>query len=146
MYKSPWILLLSMLMLAGCADLHLPPLPGDAAAKRFETVADRAVIYVARDRHDKDFVAPLLLDDQWIGPTYRGTYLRIVVPAGTHRLAGYAGDSGFLQFTVDPGGLYFIDHHTSGFRSLDRSSFALARPDRGRAMVLSGTLNDEVIR
>lgn len=137
-------LLISLLLLAGCAPL--PPLPQDAIAKRFESVPDRAVIYVARDRLDKDFVAPLLLDDQWIGPTYRGTYLRIVVPAGTHRLAGYAGDSGVLRFTTEPGKLYFIAHHTSGFRSLTRSWFALARPEYGRDLVLKGTLNEEFVR
>ena len=138
------ILPIVLMLLAGC--VQLPPLPGDAQAKRFESIPDRAVIYVARHVHDKDFVAPLLLDDEWLGPTYRGTYLRIVVPAGEHSLAGYAGDHGVIRFVTESGKLYFIDQTTWGFRSLDRSTFELADPQYGRTLVLNGTMNDEVIR
>jgi hypothetical protein len=138
------ILPIVLMLLAGC--VQLPPLPGDAQAKRFESIPDRAVIYVARHVHDKDFVAPLLLDDEWLGPTYRGTYLRIVVPAGEHRLARYAGDHGVIRFVTESGKLYFIDQTTWGFRSLDRSTFELADPQYGRTLVLNGTMNDEVIR
>jgi len=136
------LLLLTILMLTGC--VQLPPLPGDATAKRFETVPDRAVIYVARPRLDKDFVAPLLLDDQMIGATYRGTYMHIIVPPGKHRIAGYAGDSGVITLQTEPGRLYFVNQTTQGFRSLSRSSFELVTPQYGREVVLSGTLTSEI--
>ncbi len=138
------LLLLTLIGVAGCT--LLPPLPGDAQAKRFESIPDRAVIYVARHIHDKHHVAPLQLDGELIGSTYRGTYLRIIVPAGEHRIAGYAGDSGLIRIATEPGKLYFINQSTWGFRSLDGSSFELAEPQYGRNLVLSGTLNIEIIR
>lgn len=133
-----------LMMLAGCAQL--PPLPGDAAAKKFEAVPDRAVIYVARHVLENNFVAPLLLDDEWIGPTYRGTYMRIVVPAGEHRIAGYAADSGIIRIKTESGKLYFVNQTTWGFRSFTGSRFELVEPDYGRAVVLGGTMTHEIIR
>ncbi len=137
-------LLIATLMLAGC--VQLPPLPGDAAAKQFEAVADRAVIYLARHRMERDFVAPIMLDDEMMGSTYRGTYMRLVLPGGTHRIAGVAGDSGLIQLQTVPGQIYFISQTTTGFRSLHRSSFELVDAKYGRSIVLGGTLTSEFIR
>ena len=47
--------------LSACAPM--PPLPGDAAARNFQSVPDRAVIYLVRHPLERDFVAPVLLDD-----------------------------------------------------------------------------------
>ena len=69
------LLIGAILLFAGCGQL--PPMPEDAVAKRFEPLPDRAVIYLARHRFDRDFIAPVMLDDQMIGSTYRGTYMRI---------------------------------------------------------------------
>ncbi len=137
-------LLIVLLILAGCAQL--PPPPGDAAAKKFETVPDRSVIYVARHILDKDFAAPIMLDGASIGTTYKGTYMRIVVPAGAHRITGFAGDSGSIQLKTEPGKLYFINQTVSGFRSIDTSTFQLVDPKHGRTLVLNGTLANEVLR
>lgn len=138
-------LLISFLLLAGC--VQLPPPPGDAQAKRFETVPDKAVIYVVRHSFDKDFVPTLQLDGQMIGPSYRGTFVRIVAPTGEHQLTGFAGDSGAIRFSTEPGKLYFIEQKTWGFRgSFYNSTFELAKPEYARPMVLAGTLNYEIIR
>ncbi len=137
-------LLITILLLAGC--VQLPPLPGDATAKRFEPVADRAVIYIARHRLDRDFLAPVMLDDEMIGSTYQGTYMRLVVPGGTHRITGYAGDSGAIQLQTVPGNIYFINHTTSGKSSLSLSFFDLVDAKYGQFVVLGGTLTSEFIR
>ncbi len=134
------------LLFALSACVPLPPLPGDAAAKRFEPVPDRAVIYVVRHPLEPNFVAPILLDDQMIGPTYPGTYIRMVVPGGMHRIAGFAVDSGLINLQAQPGQIYFISQTTYGFkRSLTRSSFQLVDAQFGRSLVLGGTMTSEVI-
>lgn len=137
-------LLIATLLLAGC--VQLPPLPGDAAAKRFEAVPDRAVIYVARHAFERNFVAPIMLNDEMMGSTYRGTYMRLVVPGGTHRIAGFSGDSGLIQIQATPGQIYFINQTTWGYDALSSSQFQLVDAQFGRSVVLSGTMTAEVIR
>jgi hypothetical protein len=134
-----------LVALSACAPL--PPLPGDAAAKRFEPVPDRAVIYLVRHPLDSTIPATVLLDDQMIGSTYRGTYIRMVVPGGRHRIAGMAGDSGLIDVQAQPGQIYFVNQTTWNVRgSLGGSVFQLVDAQSGRSMVLSGTMTSEVIR
>lgn len=137
-------LLIAILMIAGCAQL--PPLPGDAAAKRFEPVADRAVIYLVRHPLEREFVAPIMLDDAMIGSTYRGTYMRLVVPGGMHRIAGFAGDNGLIVVEAKPSQIYFVSQTTQGYDSLTGSTFQFVDADYGRSMVLGGTMITEIIR
>ena len=133
-----------LLLLAGCAQL--PPMPGDAAAKRFEPIADRAVIYVARSVAERDFVAPIMLNDEMMGSTYRGTYMRIVVPGGKYRIAGFAGDSGRIDVQAEPGRIYFINQTTHGYSSLTGSQFQLVDARYGQSVVLGGTMTNELVR
>jgi hypothetical protein len=137
-------LLIALLLLTGCAQL--PPPPGDAAAKRFEAVPDRAVIYVLRSPTERDFVAPIMLDDEMIGSTYRGTFMRLVVPSGQHKIAGFAGDSGQISLQAGVGKLYFINQTTFGYSSLTGSNFQLVDEKFGRSLALNGTLTNEVIK
>jgi len=137
-------LLIVLLILAGCAQL--PPPPDDAAAKKFETVPDRSLIYVARPGSDNDFVALVILDGEPIETTYHGTYMRIIVAAGAHHITGFAGDGGSIRLNTEPGELHFINMTTSGFLSLNRSSFELVDAKYGRSLVLGGTLTNEINR
>ncbi len=138
------ILLLVLLLLTACTQL--PPPPGDAAAKRFETIPDRAVIYVLRSPVERDFVAPIMLDDEMMGATYRGTFMRLVVPAGPHQIAGFAADSGRLNLNTQAGKLYFINQTTFGYSSLTGSTFQQVDEQYGRSIALGGTLTNEVIK
>jgi hypothetical protein len=133
-------LLIALLLMAGCAA-QLPPMPEDATAKRFEPLPDRAVIYLVRHQLDRDYVAQIVLDDQMIGSTYRGTYMRIELPAGPHQLRGYAGDSGSIKLDTEPGQLYFVEQTTYGYRgSLSGSDFQRIDQARGRTLVMNGQL------
>ena len=133
-----------LLALSACAPL--PPMPGDAAAKRFEAVPDRAVIYLVRHPLERYFVAPVMLDDQPIGSTYKGTYIRVVAPGGMHRIAGMGNDSGAIRLNAEAGQIYFISQTTYGYDSLSGSSFQIVDAQYGRSMVLGGTMTSEVIR
>jgi len=129
------------------ACVPLPPLPGDAAAKRFEPVPDRAVIYLVRHPLDSIIPTSIMLDDEMIGATYKGTYIRMVLPGGMHRIAGMAGDSASIRIQTEQGRIYFVNQHTwETRRSLGGSAFQLVDAQYGRSLVLSGTLTSEVIR
>ncbi len=135
------ILVTLLVLLAGCAP-PLPPLPEDAIAKRFEPVAGKSVIYLVRHSMDPSYIAPVTLDDRMIGSTYKGTYIRIETASGKHRLGGFAGDSGSISLSTDPGRLYFVEHKAFGFRgSFSRSSFQLVDAAYGRELVLGGQIS-----
>lgn len=131
---------LALLWLAACTPL--PPSPQDIQAKRFETVPEKAVVYLFRDAPDfSDEVATVLLNDSVHGSTYPGTYMRLELAPGRHRISGFATDSGIIEFNTQPGRLYFLQQsvasslfrwHTSFFRFVDEA--------HGRTAVLRSEL------
>ncbi len=139
------VLLTAILLLAGCA-VQLPPMPEDAVAKRFEPIPDKAVIYLARNAVEPTFVAAVALDDQMIGSTYRGTYIRIEIPAGRHQLRGIAGDSGAIRLDTEPGKIYFVQHTAHGYRSFVSSTFDLVDTAYGRSLVMGGQITALITR
>jgi hypothetical protein len=137
-------LLPALLLLSGCAQL--PPLPGDAEAKRFDAVADRAVIYVVRPPLDRRFVAPIQLNEEMLGSTYPGTFMRLVVPGGRHLISGYVIDIGQIRLDTVAGQIYFVSQTTWGFDSLQGSNFQQVDAATGQSQVRSGALTSEYIR
>lgn len=131
-------LMIAVLLTAGCAQL--PPPPEDATAKRFDALPGKAVIYLARPALDPAFVAPVVLNDQPIGSTYHGTFMRIEVPAGKHVLRGMAGDTASIKLDTQPGQLYFVQHTTYGYRSFVSSGFSQVDARYGRALVMNGQI------
>lgn len=134
------LIALFVLTFAGCAQYQLPPPPEDAVAKRFEAIPDKSVIYLVRNPMEPRYVAPVVLDDRGIGSTYRGTYMRIELPAGPHILRGMAGDSGSITLKTEPGKLYFVEHRTYGYRDFTHSGYLMATPEHGKSMVLGGQI------
>jgi hypothetical protein len=108
-----WRILL-VVLIAGCAQL--PPTPQDIQAKKFEPVAGKAVIYIARTPMDSNEAGAVLLDDNAQVTTYSGTYYRWEVAPGLHRITGYAGESGQVQINAQAGKIYFVRHTVFGTR------------------------------
>jgi hypothetical protein len=128
-------------IVSGCQQL--PPPAGDAAAKRFESVADKSVIYVVRDAPDFSgalIAAPINLDDMMMGATYPGTYFRWEVPAGRHRITGYASDPGHIEINTAPGQVYFVQQQVAGNVRFRQSFFRVVSPEFGRAVAMRGEL------
>jgi hypothetical protein len=131
--------LLAALLLAGCAAA--PPHPLDAAAKRFETVPGKAVIYVVRDGPDSlGYGSVVTLDGEMIATVHPGTYLRLETAPGARRLAGYAGDGGGLTLRTGPGGLYFVRQSVQTSHLSTRSSFHPLSEAEGRTAVRRSAL------
>ena len=120
--------------LAACATREPSP---QLQSKKFETKPDQAVVYLYRDRPDfSRVVASLTLDGQGLGSLYPGTYFRLEIAPGTHRFAGFAGDSGVFEFTVAAGRLYFVRHTLSSLIGFERSVFFPVNEGQGRYAVL----------
>lgn len=102
-----WRVLSIALLLAGCAQL--PQTQADIQAKRFESVADKSVIYVVRTPMDSWEASSLLLDNSQIS-TQRGTYYRWEVTPGAHRITGFGFGSESVTLNTTPGKIYFLEH------------------------------------
>jgi hypothetical protein len=121
------------LILAGCAPL--PPTPNEIQAKRFEAAPDKSVIYIVRDYPDNDIGATITLDQAASITTYPGTFYRWEVPPGQHRIAGMAGDSGFINLQTGPGRIYYVQQTLNPFSSAPASFFRVVGESQGRTVV-----------
>ena len=135
-------ILIPLLLAAGCAQL--PPPPGDAEAKRFESIPGKAVIYVARQAVDSDAGRSLLLDGRDSITTFRGTYYRWEVEPGTHRITGFgAGGSEDVTLSAAPGRIYFLQHTVMTFLNNSSPIMSTLREvddQTGRNLVSRATL------
>lgn len=140
MYKHIWQTTLIALLLASCAQL--PPTPQDIQAKKFESVPDKAVIYIVRARMDSQQVGALLLDDVGSLTTYRHTYYRWEVAPGKHRIAGFGRQSAVIALEAGAGRIYFIEHTVLGSDRTGATYTSLKRIDEqdGRKLVMQSQL------
>ena len=129
------ILALSALV-AGCAGYGSQQ---SAQAVRIEATPGMGVIYVVRTKPDLSYVpSQVTLDERLIGTTYAGTYYRVEVPAGRHRLSGYGRDNNAITLDVHADRVYFVHQTVAGsWRSPSSLSSFFKQVDeqRGRALL-----------
>jgi hypothetical protein len=121
--------------MAGCAGF------GPSAqqqAVRIENTPGVGVIYLVRTKPDLSYVpATFTLDDRLVGTSYAGTYYRLEVPAGRHRLSGYGGDTGGITLDVQPDRVYFVQQSVAGsWRSPSSLSSFFTQVDEQRGRTL----------
>lgn len=138
--SARWLLFAAALLCAACAQP--PPSPADLQAKKFEVPdGGRAAIYIVRDVAGfNDDGATLLLDGTTMITTWPGTFYRWEVAPGTHRIAGYASDSGNISVNVEAARIYFVQQWVAFGMLGPRSRFAQVPPDQGRAAVMRSEL------
>jgi hypothetical protein len=131
-----WRTLVLAMTLAGC--VQLPPHPQDAQAKQFQSVPDKAVIYVVRNDPDINWQpAPLVLDGGGGVTTYPGTFIRWEVAPGPHRITGLSGDGGLITLNTAAGKVYFVRQTVLGFGSPSSNLQTVSESD-GRAVAMRG--------
>lgn len=130
----------AVLWVAACTQL--PPSPQDLQAKRFDPVPDKAVVYLFRDHPDfVDDGAPVTVDGMMQATTYPGTYLRLELEPGRHRIAGFASDAGIIELELQAGHIRFLQQTViRSFIGPARSHFRLVDNHYGRQAVLRSEL------
>lgn len=106
------ILMIAALLLAGC--VQLPPTPQDVQAKKFETTADKAVIYIVRPIVDSSNSGMIVVGDLGIIATQPRSYMRWEVTPGAHRIYGFGASSAAVTVNAEAGKLYFVRHSVYG--------------------------------
>ena len=135
-----WRILLTALLLAGCAQL--PPSPQDLQAQKFEPAPGMAAIYIVRTPMDSQEMSGLSLDDRAQITTFYGTYYRWEVAPGTHRVAGIGRAGESVTLTAAAGRVYFLEHTVIGNRRSGVSNTSLRQIDEqhGRRLVQQSQL------
>lgn len=132
--------ILAILALTSCAPFT--PTAQQTQAVRIEGTPGMAVIYLVRTMPDISYVtAPVVVGDRMVGATYEGTYLRIELPPGRHKVSGYASDNGSLTVNVERDRVYFIRHTVSAaYRSINpESTFQMIDEARARAAMVGAS-------
>lgn len=106
-----WRGILIAMLLAGC--VQLPPTPEEIQSKKFETVPDKAVIYIVRTPMDSNEAGAITLDGNAITTLARSFYRWEVTP-GLHLIAGFAGENGRVELNTLAGRIYFVEHTVYG--------------------------------
>ena len=109
-----WTSLLALFaLLTGCASMS--PSARETQAVRIEGTPGMGVIYVIRTNPDLSYVpAQIALDDRLLGTTHAGTYFRVEVPPGRHRISGYGVDGGTITLDVQANRIYFVHQTVAG--------------------------------
>ena len=133
-------LLALLLSIAAC--VQMPPTPADIQAKRFEPVADKAVIYVVRPPIDSDHPGVLTVDTGEYISTMAATYNRIEVRPGTRIIEGMIPPSLRMVLNAQPGQIYFLrlDVRGTSRGGPTTGSLQLISPEYGRTLVAQAQL------
>ncbi len=134
------IAILTMAM-AGCST-QLPPTAQDIQSKKFDTVADKAVIYIARPRVDSPTDGPIVVGNMGVITTHQGTYYRWEVAPGAQRIAGYGPFNAEVTVQAQAGKIYYVLHSVVGSRRDGTKSMHLQQVDEryGRKLVADGQM------
>ncbi|MGQ0522610.1 MAG: DUF2846 domain-containing protein [Betaproteobacteria bacterium] len=116
------------ILLAACASTPQASRERDAQAKEFNTHPGTAALYVYRPDTAFEEESVLYVGGRLIGATLPGTYFRIDLRPGAHRLQGTGVDNGSITIEAHPGALYFVSLRVVGSQShFERVDDATAR-------------------
>ena len=137
MWRAIVILTLSMV---GC--IQLPPTAGDIQSKKFESVPDQAVIYIARPRMDSRNGGTIVIGNNSLITTFPGTYYRWETAPGTQRIQGYGPYSASVTVQAEAGKIYYVLHKVEGGIRSGIQSMHLQQVDEryGRKLVTDAQL------
>ena len=132
--------LLLVLLITGC--VQLPPTGEDIQAKKFEVVADKAVIYVIRPQVDSQEPGSLIVDTGHQVSTLPGTYHRLEVAPGVRLFEGMSPPSVRLVLNTEAGKIYFLRFYVRGTARSGATDARLhpVSAEEGRSLVAQGQL------
>ena len=134
-------LILAALILAGCANIQIPPSPQEIADKKMDPVPGKAVVYIVQD-HYKIYNAGLTFDDGTQIRTWPGTFYRWVTTPGRHTIQSSEGNlNAKITLNVEAGQVYFVQHKVNGIRGSTTDAWLASINDRvGHELMASARL------
>ena len=124
-------------LLAGCAATPLASQENEADAKRFETAANAAIIYIYRPTgYGGHGVSTLWIDGKLVGETLGGTFFRVAVRPGRNRVTAGGNDMGRIEIDTKADGVYFIETQVTGeTQSESNTTFRAVTADVGKTAI-----------
>ena len=137
MKRVQHVLLLLIVVAAGCASVPMAPVQADAAAKRFEATPGKANVYVYRNEHFGGAVRmSVVLDGALLGDTAAYTFLYTPVEPGHHHVMSKAENDSDVEFEAEEGKTYFLWQEVKMGVWSARSALRLVQEKEGRDGVL----------
>lgn len=124
------LILLWMMLMAGCASTPQASRDDNAESQRYYTHPGYATLYVYRTPFGGSFreESVLYLDGRIIGATLPGAYFRIDTRPGERVLHGFGHDQGWLKVSARSGEIAFVSLNV-----MDGSShFEQVSPEAGK--------------
>lgn len=136
------LLTVAAVLLAGCAAHPPSPTPdADAQARLFKPVADKAVLYLLRDRGDL-FIREVrvAVDGKDVGQTMPNTYMRLELEPGKHLIVSFTDPPASLEINTQPGGVYYIWQDITPERLREHSALRVVDNATARVALSTATI------
>lgn len=131
----------------------------DAIAKAFQPIQNKSLVYIYREKTelDKRRWFDIQLDQRWVAKPPSGSFFRLEMQPGAHKISTLGDYDSGIQMTVEPGKIYFIAitwkqlEKADGFKRIfyhgQSAPLLLVVPEaEGRTGVLSCGLIDSKVK
>ena len=136
----------SFILLVGCASAPMAPSNLDQKAKSFDSVSDKAVLYIYRN---ETFGAAATMDininSKRVGQTAPKTYFKFDLTPGKYIIQSDSENTSILELEISAGKSYFVWQEVKMGVLYARSKLHLMSEAEGKAGVLESKLIDTSI-
>jgi len=121
---------------SGCASTPKANFVQDAQAKLFKTHPQKSIIYIyRRDTQSSSVEMELMIDGQHVATSVGGTYIKLEVNPGRHRLVAYADNSNKLMLATLKNKNYFISQDVREHNVQTQTRLSLVNEATGQSGV-----------
>lgn len=137
---SNTIIVVSLLVLSGCASVNKASNELDMAAKTFKADPDNSQVYVYRNETFGAAVSmPVSVNGKSAGSTGPNSFLKFSLPAGSHKITSQVDES-ILDLTTQNGEIYYIWQEVKMGAFSAGSKLQVVNETKGRKGVLDCVL------
>ena len=130
-------IVLALAILSGCASTPEASITSDADAKRFDTAANAAMVYIYRPIGGGPGVSTIWLDGRLVGESLPQSFFRVAARPGRNLITVSGNDPGRLEFDTRADGIYFVEARVEGETQSEAiSRFRLVPPETGKTAIV----------
>lgn len=130
------MILISSLVISGCASVPMASKMADDAAKKFDVTEGMSNIYIYRNESLGGAIKmPVLVDEKIAGDTGPETYILITVEPGNHTIISKSENDATLSLTTKENQNYFVWQEVKMGLWTARSKLHLVSEAKGRVGV-----------